>query len=462
MSTTFVPGILHNDASDKLNSYKKTYPRSDTQTTKKQYNSLTRLPSDVTTRMHFETSSSTQQIASSSTSSSNKEQQVLQSKLDSSPTSTSTPISTSLHDVDFKLLQTRLSLRAKNQQEKMKTHEIRIHDRPLYYQPRNSSSVKNFNDEIKNFVPPNVNLPCGKSSARAPKQYSSTYFANNHDMKEVIESIKNDLQEDELIEAQNIDNPTGEWENPIVKQAIKRQINMEYYIKMLLRNLLYFSLILSFESILEKIILMYHIKLKAQPIYVQMIKENQQISRMLNSPYLLLIERLILVPSIICILISTFTLLKGQDQCWDLPLNSTQRKLIGLKVVETAEPLSVDGKEDAELTLKRREYDADKIEPYKVIPKYRKLNDYSMFNIAPIPRLKEDKAEGQSLFSARKSMTNLAYKRPYAAVISNNDNNNNTTQELRELATPNPQRRYSSKKIEQAQSEFSKHYDLKF
>ena len=101
--------------------------------------------------------------------------------------------------------------------------------------------------------------------------------------------------------------------------------------------------------------------------------------------YILLLSKIVVVYFIINIVIPLIRLLKGQDQCYDLPLSINQRKLLGLRVKDVPDDYVID--EKAELTLKQRRYDLENEgkQPYKPIPKYNKLNDYSVFNINKKP-----------------------------------------------------------------------------
>ena len=85
--------------------------------------------------------------------------------------------------------------------------------------------------------------------------------------------------------------------------------------------------------------------------------------------YILLLSKIVVVYFIINIVIPLIRLLKGQDQCYDLPLSINQRKLLGLRVKDVPDDYVID--EKAELTLKQRRYDLENEgkQPYKPIPK---------------------------------------------------------------------------------------------
>ncbi|CAK9435401.1 uncharacterized protein LODBEIA_P01280 [Lodderomyces beijingensis] len=436
MSTSVAPDKIYEDVLLDLARYKNSKTSRDGDLASKE---LYKLPHDTTMRLHFDPPQPANKFPS--------DNQPLLAKINKDERL--------LSDIDFKLLQTKLSLDAWDEAEKHKINEIKTRDRPLYYQPR-ATGVKNFHNEIKDYLPPNVNL------SRLSSKYSYSGFNNHyttaprHDVKEIIASLRDDLEEeedDEIGKRQEYENPTGQWESPVVKQALSRQVDLEYYTKMLLRNILYFLVLVSLESLVEKLIKIYDVKFKSQSVYIQMIKENQQIYRLLNGPsLLLLLGRLVVVPSIICIILAASKLIKGQDQCWDLPLNSRQRQLIGLRVNPSSSDLNESG-DDAELILKQRAYDAEKVNPYRTIPKYKKLNEYSMFNVNPEPENKEkNPCVVSALYPARKSQLGNAK----AASSLNPAHQSGADGALA------GQNKYSAKAVEKAQVEFAKNYNLKF
>lgn len=131
-----------------------------------------------------------------------------------------------------------------------------------------------------------------------------------------------------------------------------------------------------FKSSISKFVSIYELKLKSSQPHVYGQQEQNGTSSM--EFYILLLSKIVVVYFIINIVIPLIRLLKGQDQCYDLPLSINQRKLLGLRVKDVPDDYVID--EKAELTLKQRRYDLENEgkQPYKPIPKYNKLNDYSV------------------------------------------------------------------------------------
>lgn len=281
---------------------------------------------------------------------------------------------TSLGDIHLKILQTKLALKAERETEQRKLDEIQSHDRPLYYQLP-SSGVKDFYNEIKDFLPPNVNLDGGNS-----KKNSVPYFYRNklHPIDHFRAKTNSYLiEDDEDLDDYNSASPTGDWENPIVKQALSRQVDLEYYTKSLLRNVLYLIIILLFKSLIKNIIILYELNLKAQPLYKQMMYNSRfNFDTFVGGIYFAIAEQMISAWPLLNIFLSIAKLIRGQDQCWDLPLSNKQRKLIGLKVDDVGN----DEELDADLIFKQRKYDAGHKLANDSIPKYNQMNDYTLEN----------------------------------------------------------------------------------
>ncbi|EDK42818.1 hypothetical protein LELG_00996 [Lodderomyces elongisporus NRRL YB-4239] len=491
MTTTLYEDVLdrYRDPTQSLSATSSNNNNNNNNNYKTKRDSLVKLPDDSSSRLHFATYQQPSNTANMLLPTSNDSKNISTSihndnsinYINKKSSEQQLDVdSLSLSDIDFRILQTRLSLRAKDEETKSRADEVKSHDRPLYYQPR-STGLKNFYNELKDYIPPNVQLDEGivevntAGSKLAQKQYKYSYSSRDYDEHDLLQSIKDDLEEENeeaLTERDVSDNPTGEWENPIVKQAITRQVDLEYYVKMLLRNLLYFLILLTFRSLIEKLIFLYDTRLKAQPVYVQMLKENQQINRLLmNGQVMKLIGRLILIPSLLKLIFASFKLIKGQDQCWDLPLNSKQRELIGLNVDKTN--LEEGERDDATLVLRQRKYEADKFEPYKILPKYRQLNQYSMFNI-PSSTAKFKSGDKIMTNQSRSSERQSNLKRRMigdvqGAVTAMNVKTRSDpqpkvlTHDSDNLATPITfsQSRYSTGTIEKAQQEFMKNYGMK-
>lgn len=279
---------------------------------------------------------------------------------------------TSLSDIHLKILQTKLALKAEREAEQRKLAEIKSHDRPLYYKLP-SSGAKDFYNEIKDYLPPNVSI--GNSTKNTLSQLHRNRFNSRR-----LESKPNSnvVEDQEDLDDYTSTSPTGDWENPIVRQALSRQVDLEYYTKSLLRNVLYFIIILLFKSLIKKVIILYEINLKAQPLYKQMMYNSRfDFETFVGSIYFVIAEQIITCWPLVNILASIAKLLKGQDECWDLPLSNKQRQLIGLKV----DDVSNDEENEADLILKQRKYDTNGRLANDSVPKYNHVNDYLLGNV---------------------------------------------------------------------------------
>lgn len=152
----------------------------------------------------------------------------------------------------------------------------------IYYRPPASANIDN-QFGIKEFLPPRVQ----KKYSMAPKTSKSITSGGTEEEEEEINDI-----------------PTGEWVNPVMKRALSRQINREYEVKSILTHTIGILVLKLIDRILS-------------------IKIN--VSMYVN---------LIVYMVIIRIIMSGLKLLKGKDQCIDLPLNNRQRQLLGLNPLE--------------------------------------------------------------------------------------------------------------------------------
>jgi nucleoporin POM34 len=236
---------------------------------------------------------------------------------------------------------------------------------PIYYKPP-SSNFKDTQYGIKSFLPPNVQLIKERTN-KVPLLVK--YNKRERDLPRNVPGklspsyIQDDLSDEDLPSA----NPTGEWTNPIMKQALTRQINKEYYLKKLLKNVLYLIFFTLIKSLVGKIIILY----LAKRVYPPVDTSQYEIIFTIAS-------RIIVSLFVINIIISILKLIKEQDQCLDLPLSDKQRQLIGLNIQDRDDDESLKEhreEEVAELTLKQRQYQLHDQQSYK-LPKYSKINGY--------------------------------------------------------------------------------------
>lgn len=362
------------------------------------------------------------------------------------PTSTSSI----LRDASFKVLQTKLSLKQQKKEEQEELERIRNLDRPMYYKPPSSNFKDSFYG-IKDCVPPNVKLLDDESRSDKRTENKIPIFVSReetkHDPKEILQSIRAEYDEGDL-DNYTGDYPTGAWENPIVKKALSRQIDLEYQFKVFLRNIFYLLVFSFVKSAVSKFISIYELKVRSSqsPVYLQ----YEQKDTTLLDFYLLLVSKIIMVYFIINIFVRLIRLLKGQDQCYDLPLSIKQRKLLGLKVKDVPEDYVVD--EKAELTLKQRRYDLDNEgkKPYKPIPKYNKLNNYSVFNVNK--KLDTELVKNQSLYQVRKEDPTALSKQSTVGLkfLKSRSRDGNVSS------------KYSPETVSKAQAKFEKNFDIKF
>ncbi|ODV76621.1 uncharacterized protein CANTADRAFT_147903 [Suhomyces tanzawaensis NRRL Y-17324] len=254
---------------------------------------------------------------------------------------------------------------------------------PIYYRPP-SSNIKGTQFGIQSFLPPGVDI----SSAKKHTTNHVPLYINNKrpqappTVKSTIEALQHqqrpDLQEDDVDE--HSEGPSGDWTNPIMIQALARQIDRESYTRRLLQNVLY---LLGFQFVRTLVT-------KVWELYQTRKKSQLQIQYNLHHPLAgsqeLLAPDATLVVAVVCwavvvifgvnIVGSAVMLLKGQDQCYDLPLSDSQRRLIGLKARYDREDDASD--QLAELELKQRRYATT--EPVPALPKYTKLNQYEHYN----------------------------------------------------------------------------------
>lgn len=455
----------------------------------------------------------------------------------STTSSSTTSSSTILKDASFKILQTKLSLEKDNQWRQQELETIKRLDRPMYYKPPSHDFKDGFYG-IKDCLPPNVKLNDQSQQEEKDNGFNKAtklpIFINAITAKrakesnthaQVLQSIRNEINEDDIIDDDdpNNDNPQGSWENPIVKEAISRQINLEYQMKSLIRNIIYLMIFILFKSSISKLLVLL---LNARSISSTKESDSQLYNYSHNNHmiipqssssssisvsntrtiafYFVLITKLIIGYFIISIIIAGFKLLKGQDQCYDLPLTIHQRKLLGLKVNDVPEDYIID--EKAEMILKQRRYDLLKnknndknkdklvnmVNNQQSIPKYKKLNDYycssyydginnnaeeeqeqlqdSMFNIDPQVNDKYNDGaliKNQSLYQPRHGSTfnNSIELNTQASTLGLKFLGNQTTFGSHvnyNTQNKNMNSKYSSQTIQKAQSKFEKNFDIQF
>lgn len=180
--------------------------------------------------------------------------------------------------------------------------------------------------------------------------------------------VDDDLSSDEELVAA----PTGEWTSPVVKEALRRQVNKEVQFKIVWRNILYFA---AFHLFL--LLAQYFFRLYQVAYY-----DENKVYRAASWTQLhfgAVLERLTAFVAssyhhayhfqwvfVINVFIGAVRLCWPQDQCKDLPLTNKQRRLIGLK--------AEDDETDADFVVKLRLFAQESAQQLQV-PKYPKINE---------------------------------------------------------------------------------------
>ena len=298
---------------------------------------------------------------------------------------------TPLSDVAFQLYQTKLTIDShKGHPHHTNTFKqqqaISSGKEPIYYRPPSSSESTQYG--IKSFLPPN--LEKGSIKDKASNKVPIAINAPQQDQKN-LSFMKDDDEMDDIEDANN--NPTGDWFNPIVKEALRRQPRKEVEIKRIGTNLLY---LLSFRlsvAVGNYILTLYEYKrMPFQSVggYYPPIRHDHTHPGTAGF-YAVLIIRVIYGIFIFNCVLSFYRLTKGQDQCLDLPLNHKQRELLGLKIDQRAKD-NLNEKEglddDAQLIIKQRKFESMHKSNYN-LPKYTKSNIYSAHQVGPAMKVDE-------------------------------------------------------------------------
>lgn len=168
--------------------------------------------------------------------------------------------------------------------------------------------------------------------------------------------------------------PSGEWTSPVVREALRRQVNKErqfrHFWRCILR-LFAFHLALLLAAYVYKLYNVVYFD--ANALYRNTLWSRLQRSSVVQELYERAQVALTYVHHfqwifVAQIVVSLVQLVRPQDQCKDLPLTNKQRRLIGL-----AELANVDDGDDAVALLvsKQRVYETALAEPLQV-PKYAK------------------------------------------------------------------------------------------
>ncbi|EGW33348.1 uncharacterized protein SPAPADRAFT_60686 [Spathaspora passalidarum NRRL Y-27907] len=363
---------------------------------------------------------------------------------------------TPLKEAQFKILQTKLSMKAKLAENEALDKEIRNLDQPIYYKP----PPANYEDSyygIKSLLPPNIKLGNKQNKEnKIPIIVSKPDEA--YDTSDLLKSIRDQQQEnDDIDDDFHADNPAGDWASPVVKEALARQVDLEGCVVRIFKNVIFLVAFLLIKSLAKKLMYLYDLRVKSQPYYVYWNNKYESLS---DNIYLIVASKILVGIFVLNIIIPLIRIIKGQDQCYDLPLSEKQRQLIGLKVRDR--PSDQRGKwegidevdESAELTLKQRRYNLIHKVPYKKVPKYRKLNDYSIYKAKPVEVSKSDEAsiQGPSIYPSRtlSNATQLTNTKPTGLHF------------LADIPKPIAKSKYSQEKIVKEKAKFAKNFNIDF
>lgn len=296
-----------------------------------------------------------------------------------------------LSDVAFQLYQTKLSIDThKEHPHHNKTFNQQLSvgsgKPPIYYRPPSSQRTQY---GIKKFLPPNFESGSVRDNATNKVPITVAYSQNNN-IKPV--GLK-DEDEDEVDDQETSENPTGEWFNPIVREALKRQVRKEVEVKKIGINLIYLFTFKLAVAIGNYVLSLY--EYKRMPFhnasYYPPVRQDH-LEPGSASFYVMVSIRIIYGLFIFNCIMPCYRLCKTQDQCLDLPLNNHQRKLLGLNIDHGMEINSseLEDKEDkaADLVMKKRRFQSGNISNYS-LPKYNKSNVYSAHQTKPTLKIDE-------------------------------------------------------------------------
>lgn len=228
----------------------------------------------------------------------------------------------------------------------------------VYYRPLSTAGAL----LLKDFLP----LPLPQAT-RNPIIISEPAAAVNH---------YEDLDDDDL----QVSAPSGEWTSPVVREALRRQVNKERQFRRFWRHVLHL-----FGFHLALLLAAYFYKLYQVVYYdANALYRNTMWSALQRSATVQELHQMAVVGVgyihhlqwifVAQMVVSVVQLVWPQDQCKDLPLTNKQRRLIGLTELASN---SEDGDDAVALLVsKQRVYEKALSEPLQV-PKYSTVNQFS-------------------------------------------------------------------------------------
>ncbi|CAH2352796.1 hypothetical protein CLIB1423_08S01266 [[Candida] railenensis] len=351
-------------------------------------------------------------------------------------------------DVSFTLFQTKLKIDAhkKHLHHQSNANANPKASEPIYYNP--PSSIQS---GIQSFLPPNYHgstynkfRPFGfgeqviqdqaqdirldadsRKTEKASNPRLNTYaFVDKLDEQQLnLSKLDEELNDDD--DGANT-GPSGEWFNPVVKEALARQVNKENEFRKCFLNValvIVFRLFMSFLVFLKSVYEESRVqaqKYQYTPSYVSKSSPNIPTSSSKIIPsssfwlYGYLVKNGIYAFFIFNILLTFYRLLKTQDQCLDLQLSNKQREMLGLEAVHY--------QDDSEVAVDKRrqkQFETSKYSKTRPVPYESKLSGSiaksSLLNQKPIDiPLAQDSSTSELTYS-KPAHLQLSKKKAYDA-----------------------------------------------
>lgn len=155
-----------------------------------------------------------------------------------------------------------------------------------------------------------------------------------------------------------VDNaPSGEWTSSVVKEALRRQVNTEREVRRFGANLVYIVAFKLLVQVGHYFIALYQAEFQSPSSFYH---KHYSSASALYANYVIKAVYALFVGNIV---VALYRLLRSQDQCLDLPLTNEQRRLCGLKPLESNE-------DDTALKMKKRRFELNHQGTTTRVPKY--------------------------------------------------------------------------------------------
>ncbi|CAH6721676.1 hypothetical protein CLIB1444_06S07580 [[Candida] jaroonii] len=178
---------------------------------------------------------------------------------------------------------------------------------PISFKPSistNESSLHKLNNNPQTAKPIDPSLFTNSANSTIYYRPPSTSIDPNFGLKDQVESKP--ILRLKQPRAEDVDPVSGNWTNPVLETALKRQINKEAVVKGIMSAVL-FLLVIELGKRVMKMAVNFDATSPAS-----------------------IIEGILVVK----IVYGGIKLARGQDQCLDLPLSNKQRSMLGLRMIE--------------------------------------------------------------------------------------------------------------------------------